>query len=57
MAVCDIKVLLDRYAGEFLILDYNHLFVSGSLREEVWLLRQADDQALVAEILRSAEAS
>ena len=56
MAVCDIKVLLDRYAGDFLILDYNHLFVSGSLREEVWLLRQADDQALVAEILQSARA-
>jgi len=54
MAICKIAMLLDRYARDFMILDYNHLFVSGSLREEVWLLRQTDDQALVAEILLSA---
>ncbi len=56
MAVSDIKRLLDAYDGEYLILDYNHLFVSGSLREEVWLLRRVDEPALVAEILDAARA-
>ena len=54
MAVSDIKTLLDVYDGQYLILDYNHLFVSGSLREEVWLLRRADEPALVSEILEAA---
>lgn len=54
MAVSDIKELLDAYDGQYLILDYNHLFVSGSLREEVWLLRRADEPALVSEILEEA---
>ncbi len=56
MAVSDIKELLDAYEGQYLILDYNHLFVSGSLREEVWLLRRADEPALVSEILEAARA-
>ena len=54
MAVTDIRVLLDTYDRDFLILDCNHLFVSGSLREEVWLLRRADEPALVSEILEAA---
>ncbi len=54
MAVSDIKTLLNAYDGQYLILDYNHLFVSGSLREEVWLLRRADEPALVSEILEAA---
>ena len=54
MPVSDIKTLLDAYGGQYLILDYNHLFVSGSLREEVWLLRGADEPVVVAEILESA---
>jgi len=54
MAIYDLDALLDKYSDEFLILDFNHLFVSSSIREEVWLLQRKNDSVLIDKILRTA---
>ena len=43
--------ILDAYSKRFLVLDFDHLFVSASLREELWLLQGKDDPKLLARIL------
>ncbi len=43
--------ILDAYSKRFLVLDFDHLFVSASLREEIWLLQGKDDPELLARIL------
>ena len=55
MAIYNLDAILNRYSNEYLILDFNHLFISSSIREEVWLLRRKPDIALVEEIMREAQ--
>ena len=54
MAIYDLNGLLDKYGDQFLILEFNHLFVSSSVREEVWLLQRKNDSRLTANITRAA---
>ena len=54
MAIYDLDGLLDKYSNEFLILEFNHLFISSSIREEVWLLRRKNDSPLIDEIVQAA---
>jgi ABC-type thiamine transport system ATPase subunit len=54
MAIYNLDGLLDKYSGEFLILEFNHLFVSSSIREEVWLLQRKNDSQLIDNIMQSA---
>lgn len=55
MAIYDLNAILNRYGDGFLILEFNHLFISSSIREEVWLLRRRADPVLVEKITREAE--
>ena len=54
MAIYDLDGLLDKYSNEFLILEFNHLFISSSIREEVWLLQRKNDSPLIDEIVQAA---
>jgi hypothetical protein len=54
MGIYDVTSLLERYGDRFLILEFNHLFISSSIREEVWLLQRQDDLGLIERILREA---
>jgi hypothetical protein len=54
MAIYNLEGLLDKYSGEFLILEFNHLFISSSIREEVWLLQRKNDSPLIDKILQAA---
>ena len=54
MAIYNLDGLLDKYSGEFLILEFNHLFISSSIREEVWLLQRKDDPPLIDKIVQAA---
>ena len=54
MAICNLDDLLDKYSGEFLILEFNHLFISSSIREEVWLLQRKNDSHLIDKIMQAA---
>jgi hypothetical protein len=54
MAIYNLDGLLDKYSGEFLILEFNHLFISSSIREEVWLLQRKNDPPLIDKILQAA---
>jgi hypothetical protein len=56
MAIYNLDAILNRYGDGFLILEFNHLFISSSIREEVWLLQRRADPALVKKIMREAEA-
>lgn len=54
MAIYNLDGLLDQYNGEFLILEFNHLFISSSIREEVWLLKRQNDSPLIDKIVQAA---
>jgi len=54
MAIYNLDGLLDEYSGEFLILEFNHLFISSSIREEVWLLQRKNDSPLIDKIMQAA---
>jgi len=54
MAIYNLNGLLDKYNGEFLILEFNHLFISSSIREEVWLLQRKNDSPLIGKITQAA---
>ena len=54
MAIYDLDGLLDKYSDEFLILEFNHLFISSSIREEVWLLQRKNDSPLIDKIVQAA---
>ena len=54
MAVYGLKRLLNDYGDEYLLLEYNHLFVSDTIREEIWLFRRKNDTRLIAEIIDAA---
>ena len=46
---------LNHHSRQYLVLDYNHLFVSSSLREEIWLLRRKNDAAILSRVLDAAQ--
>lgn len=48
------KQLLADQGDGYLVLDFNHLFIASTLREEVWVLRQVDDVTLAHEVLERA---
>jgi DNA repair exonuclease SbcCD ATPase subunit len=54
MTIYNLDGLLDQYSGEFLILEFNHLFISSSIREEVWLLQRKNDPLLIDKIMQAA---
>ena len=54
MAIYDVNGILNEYGNGFLILDFNHLFISSSIREEVWLLQQKNDSSLINNIMQEA---
>ena len=54
MAIYDLKQNLQDYGHEFLILDFNHLFVAATLREEIWLIKGQNEETLLATLLREA---
>ena len=54
MAIYNLDGLLEKYSGEFLILEFNHLFISSSIREEVWLLQRKNDSSLIDKIVQTA---
>jgi hypothetical protein len=54
MAIYNLDVILDKYGDRYLILDFNHLFISSSIREEVWLLQRKNDPALIDWIIQQA---
>jgi hypothetical protein len=55
MAIYNLDAMLNTYGDEYLILEFNHLFISSSIREEVWLLQRTDDDAMVKKIMQEAE--
>jgi hypothetical protein len=55
MAIYNLDAILNRYGDGFLILEFNHLFISSSIREEVWLLQRTDDDAMVKKIMHEAK--
>jgi len=55
MVIYQLNQLLDSWGNEFLVLDYNHLFVADTIREEVWLLQQKNDDALLKVIMEAAK--
>ena len=54
MTIYNLDGLLDKYSDEFLILEFNHLFISSSIREEVWLLQRKNDPPLIDKIVQAA---
>ena len=54
MAIYNLGTILNTYGDGYLILEFNHLFISSSIREEVWLLQRRDDDAMVQAIVREA---
>ena len=56
MRIYNLAELLEQYGDQFLVLDFNHLFVASSIREEVWLLQRKNDLALIDRILQQAAA-
>ena len=54
MAIYDLDGLLGKYSDEFLILEFNHLFISSSIREEVWLLQRKNDSSMIDKVIQAA---
>jgi hypothetical protein len=55
MVIYHLNQLLDSWGNDFLVLDYNHLFVADTIREEVWLLQHKDDVGLLKLIMDAAK--
>ena len=56
MRIYNLAGLLEQYGDQFLILEFNHLFVASSIREEVWLLQRKNDPALIDHIIQQGAA-
>ena len=54
MTIYNLNSVLSEYSDDYLILDFNHLFISSSIREEIWLLRRKNDPALLDKIMHEA---
>lgn len=55
MTIYDLDSILKKYEDDYLIIDYNHLFISSSIREEIWLLQRDDDTILLEKIRDQAQ--
>lgn len=55
MAIYNLDAILKTYGDGYLILDFNHLFISSSIREEIWLLQRKDDDTMTKKIMHEAE--
>ena len=55
MAIYNLDAIFNRYGQGYLILEFNHLFISSSIREEVWLLQRRADLALLENIMHEAK--
>jgi hypothetical protein len=55
MAIYDLDGVLKKYGDGFLVLEFNHLFIASSIREEIWLLQRRDDAALIQKVMHEAE--
>ena len=51
MAIYQLHSMLDRYAKDHLVLEINHLFISSTLREEIWLLQKKEDAHFLRRIM------
>ena len=56
MRIYNLAGLLEQYGDQFLILEFNHLFIASSIREEVWLLQRKNDSSLIDHIIQEAAA-
>jgi hypothetical protein len=56
MPIYGLKRLLKDFGKEYLVLEYNHLFVSDTIREEIWLFQGKNDTELIKEILEASAA-
>ena len=56
MALVDLKSIIRQYSGDYLIVEFEHLFISATLREEVWLLQSKNDRPLLDEVVAAAAA-
>jgi len=54
MAIYNLSGVLSKYGDDYLVLDFNHLFISSSIREEIWLLQRKNDSALLDKIMQEA---
>lgn len=54
MRIYNIANLLEQYGDQYLILEFNHLFVASTIREEVWLLQRKNDVTLIDGIIQEA---
>jgi hypothetical protein len=54
MTIYNLNRVLSQYGEDYLILDFNHLFISSSIREEIWLLQRKNDPALLEKIMQEA---
>lgn len=54
MTIYNLNNVLSHYGDNYLILDFNHLFISSSIREEIWLLQRKNDSALINNIMQEA---
>jgi hypothetical protein len=54
MAIYNLHGLLKKYGEQFIILEFNHLFISSSIREEVWLLQRKNDPAIIDRVIQEA---
>jgi hypothetical protein len=54
MTIYNLNNVLSHYGDDYLILDFNHLFISSTIREEIWLLQRKNDSALLDKIMREA---
>ena len=54
MAIYDLSGTLSEYGDGFLILEFNHLFISSTIQEEVWLLQRRNDPPLIDKIVQAA---
>ena len=56
MAIYLLGSMLDKYADTYLVLEFNHLFVSSTLREEIWLLQKKNDDDFLRQLVNKAQA-
>jgi hypothetical protein len=54
MTIYNLYNVMSNYGDDYLILDFNHLFISSSIREEIWLLQRTNDSALIDNIIQEA---
>ena len=54
MTIYNLGSVLQQYDQEYLILEYEHLFIATTLREEVLLLQKKDDPELIEKVVTEA---